>query len=419
MTDRFFLTSVALEHFKSVRRSGTVKLTPLTVFIGNNGSGKSSLIEGLETYRTIVLDGLDAAMDRWHGMNHIWNNQASHRRKAASDGHEVYENLPLFQLKGHWGDRAFSVKLELSFEADRAGVWIEREEIKLPTIPSLDEDSSELLIGRSYQRDRAGRCLSYREVNESTHRHRAGLALFSQPPSRHIVLDRETSFLPGESASPQDWKATVRRWQFLALVPEEMGAPTRQRMTGGPPMLNRDGSNLGQYLWSLRDASVDAFNDLLDAVRVVLPYARDVQVAVTQEIERWTYLEMTEQHFKIPGWLLSTGTLRILALLACLRHPDPPPLLVVEEIENGLDPRTIHLLVEELRAAVHAKKTQILVTTHSPYLLDLLDLSHIVVVERVEGEPVFSRPDKDQLRGWSKSFAPGRLYTMGRLTRES
>ena len=50
----------------------------------------------------------------------------------------------------------------------------------------------------------------------------------------------------------------------------------------------------------------------------------------------------------VPGWLLSTGTLRILALLACLRHPDPPPLLVVEEIENGLDPRTIHLLVEEI-----------------------------------------------------------------------
>jgi predicted ATPase len=136
-------------------------------------------------------------------------------------------------------------------------------------------------------------------------------------------------------------------------------------------------------------------------------------------IERLVYLEMTEDEFRVPGWLLSTGTLRILALLACLRHPDPPPLLVVEEIENGLDPRTIQLLVEEFRAAIHARKTQIIVTTHSPYLLDLLDLSHIVVVERVDGEPVFSRPDKERLREWSKSFAPGRLYTMGRLTRES
>ena len=198
-----------------------------------------------------------------------------------------------------------------------------------------------------------------------------------------------------------------------------MGEPVRQRMTGGPPILNRDGSNLGQYLQSLLESSVDAFSDLLEALKYILPYARDLHVVMTREIERMVYLEMTEEAFKVPGWLLSTGTLRILAILACLRHPDPPPLLVIEEVENGLDPRTIHLLVEEFRAAIAAKKTQIIVTTHSPYLLDLLDLSHIVVVERVDGEPVFSRPDKEQLREWSKSFAPGRLYTMGRLAKDA
>ena len=226
-----------------------------------------------------------------------------------------------------------------------------------------------------------------------------------------------TTYLLGESVSPNDWKEIVRRWQFVSLQPEPMGAPTRQRMTGGPPMLNRDGSNLGEYLWSFRESNLEAFNDLLNALRFVLPYARDVQMSITQEIERLVYLEMTEENFKIPGWLLSTGTLRILALLACLRHPDPPPLLVVEEIENGLDPRTINLLVEELRAAMNAKQTQILITTHSPHMLDLLDLSHIVVVEREDGGPVFRRPDVKQLAQWSKSFSPGRLYTMGRLTR--
>jgi predicted ATPase len=182
-------------------------------------------------------------------------------------------------------------------------------------------------------------------------------------------------------------------------------------------MLSRDGSNLGQYLWSLREASVDAFNDLLEALQYILPFVSDLQTTVTQAIERLGFLQMTEADFKVPGWLLSTGTLRVLALLACLRHPDPPPLLVVEEIENGLDPRTMHLLVEEFRASIAAKTTQILVTTHSPYLLDLLDLSHIVVVERIEDEPTFVRPDAQRLENWAKSFSPGRLYTMGRLTR--
>jgi AAA15 family ATPase/GTPase len=64
MTQRFLLNSVGIENFKAVRRSGAVRLTPLTAFIGDNGSGKSSLIEGLETYRSIVLEGLDATVGR-------------------------------------------------------------------------------------------------------------------------------------------------------------------------------------------------------------------------------------------------------------------------------------------------------------------------------------------------------------------
>ena len=155
----------------------------------------------------------------------------------------------------------------------------------------------------------------------------------------------------------------------------------------------------------------------LRRLRYVLPFALDLQPTPTSELERTFYLKLKEGDFEVPGWLLSTGTLRIVALLACLRHPEPPPVLVVEEIENGLDPRTLHLVVEEIRAAVATGRTQVIATTHSPYLLDLLDLSHIVVVERENGEPRFTRPNEAELAEWSKSFSPGRLYTMGRLTR--
>jgi predicted ATPase len=408
MTDRFFLKSAAIENFKAIHGSGTVAFTPLTVFIGNNGSGKSSLIEALETYRSIVLDGLDAALGRWHGIEYIENQRASHRRKTTSGELEPRRQALAFRLKGRWGPGTFQVRLDASQEASTNQVGIENELIEFPS------------LGRRYVRDRTGRCESYRDAGNEVVVDLSPDASGVSRPARPQVsrLDRETTFLPGESAAPPDWKETVRRWQFLAMEPNSMGAPVRQRMTGGPPILNRDGSNLEQYLHSLLESSVDAFSDLLEALKYVLPYARDVHVVITREIERMVYLEMNEEEFKIPDWLLSTGTLRILALLACLRHPDPPPLLVIEEVENGLDPRAIHLLVEEFRAAIAAKKTQIIVTTHSPYLLDLLDLSHIVVVERVDGEPVFSQSDKEQLREWSKSFSPGQLYTMGRLTRE-
>ena len=201
------------------------------------------------------------------------------------------------------------------------------------------------------------------------------------------------------------------------LNPDRMGLPTPQQRATSGVRLAKDGANVAEYLSEIRKLDLNAFEGLLESIRFVLPYAADLQPSLTSELERAFYLMLREEEFEVPGWLLSTGTLRIVALLACLRHPKPPPLLVIEEIENGLDPRTLHLVVEELRATIASGKTQVIFTTHSPYLLDLLDLSHIVVVEREEGQPVFRRPDAKQLADWAKSFSPGRLYTMGRLTR--
>lgn len=61
------LQSFRLKNFKAVRDSNVISLLPLTVFIGNNGSGKSSIVEGLETFQAIVEDGLDKAMQHWRG----------------------------------------------------------------------------------------------------------------------------------------------------------------------------------------------------------------------------------------------------------------------------------------------------------------------------------------------------------------
>ena len=382
MEPSFFLNALAIENFKAVRSSGTVKLSPLTVFIGNNGSGKSSLIEGLETYQETVTRGLDAAMGRWLGFEHVWNKRARHNRKNIGTEDETYENPMIFVLRGRDLHRSFTVRLELSADPGINGVRIEREIIRFSD-------------GRLVRRDRHGNASIFGDSE----------------------IERQEQFHLSESATPRALRSIVASWQFLSFDPGRMGMPVRQAMAPEPCKLHRDSTNLGQYLWEIRERDLGAFDGILEALRFVLPFASDVQPGLTQEIERLVYLQMTEEGFKVPGWLLSTGTLRILAILAALRHPDPPPLLVIEEVENGLDPRTMHLLVEEIRAAITAQTTQVILTTHSPYLLDLLDLSHIIVTERVNGEPTFVRPDEDSLQAWTKSFSPGRLYTMGRLTR--
>jgi len=222
---------------------------------------------------------------------------------------------------------------------------------------------------------------------------------------------------PGHRAVAQHVKA----WQFLSLQPDRMGIPVPQQRTGGRVALAKDGSNIADYLLDIQRLDqlekTNAMEGIVRTMSYVLPYARDLQAALTSELERNAYLQLTEGNFKVPGWMLSTGTLRVLALLATLRHPKPPPLLVVEEIENGLDPRSIHLLVEEIRTALLTGATQVVLTTHSPYLLDLLKLDQLVLVARDKsGEPRFRRPaEVAKLDEWSRDFAPGRLYTMGAL----
>jgi predicted ATPase len=167
------------------------------------------------------------------------------------------------------------------------------------------------------------------------------------------------------------------------------------------------------------DTPQNILNGIIESLQYVLPYVKDIQAAQTTELERTVYLQLTEQDFKVPGWLFSSGTLRILALLSVLRNPNPPSLLIIEELENGLDPRTIHLLVEEIMNATESGRIQVIATTHSPYLLDLLPLSTVLFVERPTGkEPVFIRPsDEKEKRAWAEQFGPGQLYTMNRLSK--
>lgn len=369
------LQSVRIRNFKAVVDSKVVKLGPLTAFIGHNGAGKSSLIEALETYQAIVRDGLDAAMQRWLGIEH-----------ARHKGQEAKERL---------GEQVNPIEFELALgvsprKVSRVGITVNNDRA---ANQMFIVDERVTFVGSTFvERDRKGAAQSY------------GLG---------------RSILAAPTPDVQTLASHILDWQFLTLSPERMGLPVPQQRTGGGVRLARDGSNIADFLLDLRRLDQNAVDGIVETMAYVLPYAKDIQPSLTSsEIERKAWLQLTEADFKVPGWMLSTGTLRLLALLALLRHPKPPPLIVVEEIENGLDPRSIHLIVEEIRNAVLDGTTQVVLTTHSPYLLDLLTLDHLVLVERDgKGQPVFRRPaDDDSLAKWAEDFAPGKLYTMGGLT---
>lgn len=385
------LKSFHLKNFKAIQDSKAVRLTPLTVFIGNNGSGKSSLIEGMETFQDIVMHGLDEAMHRWRGFEQVWYKGQKPKLRKPPDQRPHYTGMMSFsalaRAESQLNPHNFTATMDVGLGPGGNELFIYRESI------TASNKSWEL------NRDDKGHVTFRLETSK-------------QKLHRDNVPDGESAF---------DWGARdfITDWQFVTLNPQTMGELRPQQRTGGQIRLNKDGSNIAEYLLSIRKMDQSAFDGIIETLQYVLPYARDLQPTLTSELERSIYLQLKEGDYEVPGWLLSTGTLRIVALLALLRHPTPPPVIVIEELENGLDPRTIDLLVDEIRSVVESNRAQVIVTTHSPYLLDLLLLEHIIVVDRVDGQPTFTRPaDQESLDKWAENFTPGRLYTMNLLNRK-
>lgn len=397
------INTFQLKNFKAVRDSKKVRFTPLTALIGNNGSGKSSLIEGLQTYQEIVLSGLDQAMTRWKGFENI-HNPPLPPDKVATEKRTKIAPIEFAFNGGAQAGGTYDNKMIVGTNQTVDDIYIQSEILKIRRDPAVERDQSGLI--------------TLRDEHPEKQKLAPGMSIFN--PSAFIAY-RWNESTQDQSIDVLRLATEIIQWQFLSFNPYTMGIPRPQRRTGGQIRLEPDGSNIAEYLLDIRKRDQTAFNGIIEALQQVLPYAVDLRPELTSELERTVYLQLTEGQTKIPGWLLSTGTLRIVALLSVLRDPEPAPLIVIDEIENGLDPRTVHMIVEEMRNVIENSNSQIILTTHSPFLLDLLTLSQIVLVERNDkGEPIFTRPgDQPSLTKWSNKFAPGHMYTSGMLQETS
>jgi predicted ATPase len=383
-----------LKNFKAIRDSGIVKFTPFTVFIGNNGVGKSSLIEGLEALQAVAQDDIVKAFEPWHGIGSILNQSRTPTIIQTDNGKEHLSNVIEFQLRGTGivrnnkgiNTRPFTTESSIALSPSQDQAFFLRERLvyynggrKISGVTRLWPEH-----------------INYDEIS----------AKWNSPQQVNVIRGR--SILFSEEA--------LRQWQFVRLAPDKMSEPVQLIKLGGYLPLSSDGSNIAAYLDEIGVIDPTVIDGIVETVKALLPYVVDIKAVHTSDIGRYVYLQLTEKKIEIPGWLMSSGTLRLVALLALFRHPTPPPLIVIEEIENGLDTRTIALLVEEIRTLVTSGRSQVIVTTHSPYLLDLVPLSSIVYVERVNDEPKFFRPaDDGRTQRWNESFTPGKLYTMGTL----
>lgn len=384
------LEQISITNFKAIARCN-IRLSDLAVFIGNNGSGKSSVLDALHTLQTVLLHGVSKGFQlRWLGLEHIRHNQSryQHNRSTKAGIPRKYADME-FRLKGRLDDKMYEYAVSFNTSLNEDMYWVMQETLKI----SGRKEFESVLVNTRGERQV--------KVKNQRMEYRSDKLFLAEGPSDEV----------------RKFYEYLTSWQFLTLNPERMYYPTPQHRGVLPVRLEESGQNIASYFSKIADYP-EQLNQLIQKMMYVLPDLSDLQVEATMEIQKQLYLRMQEKNEQppLPSWLFSSGTLRILALLLVLNHPQRSPVILIEEIENGLDPRTLNLLVEDIRGIL--PESQCIVTTHSPYFLDLVDLRHIVVAERQDGNTTYYRPNDDErLHAWKEKFSVGSLYTMNRLTR--
>lgn len=360
-------------------------LEGLNVLIGPNGSGKSNLLEVLALLRAAPSSLPEPVKEMGGVKEWLWKGPASPREASI----EALVDDPA-------GLMSVRHVLQITENGGRFEVSDEKIENEAPLINEPEPDF--------YYRFRKGHPLLIDLSNSRRLLRRESL----KPEESILSQVRDPEVYPVLSwlQSQYERLRLYRNWSFGP------GAAWRQAQNplGRSDILSDGGENLALVLSTFRG---QVKSELLESLRKLFDGIQNFTVSLVGGNAQ-LFLEESGGR-EIPASRLSDGTLRYLSLLAILLHPEPPPLIAIEEPELGLHPDVIPHVAELLVRA--AERTQLVVTTHSRMLVDALSdrPSSVVVCEKVEGESRFERLDREALADWLERYTLGDLWSMGEL----
>lgn len=186
--------------------------------------------------------------------------------------------------------------------------------------------------------------------------------------------------------------------------------------TKGPPGLLEQGDNVPALLdYFLRRDRQRFFKFVDESVRYI-PGLKDIQIATPSPDLRRIDLSIDE-NFVIPADKVSVGVRVMLFFLALAYHPEPPELILIEEPEKGVHPKRLADIINLLRSLTTGEHSpiasQVIMTTHSPYLLDLIDLETdgVLIFQRNEDGSRSAHPaDEEKLNIFLDEFHLGEVW---------
>lgn len=371
------ITTLRIKNYRSFAELD-IQLEHLTVLVGPNGSGKSNLVDVVRFVRDALQYGLDAAVVKRGGMGAI-------RRWSA---------------KG----RPFDVELALEFDEPEGRYGFVLGSARRGEYQIKSEECQLFIAGKEWKFTiQNGQWVTAlpAELRQPA---------LTQPTA--LALPLLTGFAPFNQLYE-----TLTQMSFYTIMPNLLREPQKP---ANPYPLEEDARNLASVLRELQTEHRAASKNLTYAFRNMLGDIEGYQVQQVGGylVTKLHHLGVGEEP-RAPLFELfqeSDGTLRLLGILTALYQEPARPLVALEEPELTIHPGVLSLLWEEIQTA--AGRSQMLITTHSPDLLDMCTAEQLRVVEKVNGITHIGPISETQKRIIKKKlFAPGQLLRAQGLTR--
>jgi predicted ATPase len=372
------LSEFHIQNFKALR-DVALRLTPIHVFIGPNDSGKTSILQAIGALsRSVDVELSKAFVGRWQDAQLVWQGKADLQVTLGAeiqlDDHQLAYSLSC----GFQGRNAFRLEERIDIDG-------KRQEFT-GRAPST-QVQSDVVQGVT------GQTTPSRQAAELVHSSLTGCHTYRWDPS------------------------------MLAL-PVAPDSSRRFRM-------EYTGFGLAMCLDDIIGHDRARFGELEQRFRQVFPHVNSIRLE-QQPAFRWhtndatqvprlgdadgkgVFLTFADGGAPVPASQLSDGTLLVLAYLAILYLPKPPRFLLVEEPENGIHPELLRKVVATLRDLVdQSKQTQVLLTTHSPYVVDLFKPEEVTLCRKEQDGSVSVRrlSESETVREQVDIFTLGEIWT--------
>lgn len=371
------LVDLRISHYKSLSEIALTDIQPVTVLVGCNGVGKSNVADALRFLRDAVSQGLDHAVSTRGGIGLI----------------RQYSPTKPFQISFDFGfaeddKNTHLTRYQLTLTSLREGNFrVERERCEWlgstniffdPENEDTEEDCFKLMIA-----ERNAEGLINLKVDGTT----VDLDNERLIASDTLALGNHLTWLDMASVgfgSP-GLSSFIRNFRFSAIYPNTLRQPAPPDTD---PFLKENGANWASILRTMKKTSrgKQAWEQVREMMQVVMPQLEDISPTAVGGfiMPRFRVREASgEVHLFDPSQI-SDGTLRILGILLALYQTPHPSLMVIEEPEQTVNPALLALLADAFREV--SERTQLLITSHSPHLIDCFEPENIQVVTMKNGE---------------------------------